>query len=132
MAMVILVATTGFTMNAHFCAGELQHIAFLGQAESCEMHTKQLPPCQHEQESHSQIEKKSCCEDMSVISDQQDSLAGSIVPKIFKPDFKFIAVVSSFFLAAIAEYTPHFSKYHQYSPPLIERDIPVLVQSFLI
>lgn len=132
MAMVMLVATTSFTMSAHFCGSELQHVSFLGQVESCEMHTRQIPPCQHEQKQESQIEKKSCCKDLTIVSEYQESLTSSMVPKVIKPDFKFIAVLSSFFTTIITEYVPYFSKYHQYRPPLINRDIPVLVQSFLI
>lgn len=132
MAMVMLVATTSFTMSAHFCGSELQHLSFLGQAESCEMHTRQIPPCQHEQEQQNRIEKQSCCKDLTVVSDLQDSLKGSMLPKVLKPDLKFTANLSGFYLAIIAEHVPHYSKYHQYSPPLIDRDIPVLVQSFLI
>lgn len=132
MAMVMLVSTTGFTMSAHFCGSELQHISFLGQAKSCEMHLSEMSSCQHEQEQQSQIAKQPCCKDLTIVSELQDSLKGSMLPKILSPDFKFIAVLSSFFIAIIAEHVPHFSKHHQYSPPLIERDIPVIVQSFLL
>lgn len=131
MALLVLVSTTGFTVSAHFCGGEFQQIAFFGQAESCEAHVKQLPPCHH-QDTGAEAEKKSCCEDQTIVKDGQESLKETVVLKELKPDLTYIAVVASFLLAIISTSTPYSFKFHHYSPPLIERNIPVFVQSFLL
>lgn len=131
VALLILVSTTGFAMNAHFCGGELQNVAFFKQAEPCKEHTKQLSSCHHQNTSDAETGKKACCEDQTVINDGQELLAKSITLKVPKPDLTSIVVVASFVFAVTPTSTQYFSNSH-HIPPLIERDIPVLVQSFLI
>ncbi len=132
MALVILVSTTGLAMSEHFCGGELQDIAFFGQAKVCEAHVKQVPPCHHEQvATGAQVNKKSCCEDKTVISQQQETLAQTVLKEL-QPDLSFVAVIASYLLVLTSEHTPQVAQHTNYIPPLIEYDIPVLVQSFLL
>ena len=48
---VILFSSFGFTIDVHYCKGEIKSIGFLSQAEACEMANssneidENLPPC---------------------------------------------------------------------------------------
>ncbi len=133
MALVVLVSTTGFTMSMHFCGGELQDLAFFAEAKACEAHTEALPPChQQEDTSHDEGKKDPCCQDQLIVSEVQESLSETVIHPELKPDLTFIAVVTSMLLSFGQKDLPHFPSYLHYIPPLIERNIPVFVQSFLL
>lgn len=132
MALLILVSTAGFAMSAHFCGGKLQNVSFFSKVKTCETHIEKLPSCHKEQSSETNEEKNPCCEEQSIVKQAQEFKVQVDSLKELKPDLKFIALVVQFVVALVPESNHHFSSYTQYSPPLIERDIPVLVQSFLL
>jgi hypothetical protein len=128
-----LLSSTSFTFGMHFCMGQLESIALFAGAEPCEM-AQQKSPCsthQHDPDcKHQQVTKKGCCEDHTVVIEGHEDLTQ--VSKIAVPDFQMVAVlyaVVSFIFSTTS--VDHYS-YNDYSPPLIDRDIPVLVQSFII
>jgi hypothetical protein len=133
LSALVLLSSTSFTFGMHFCMGQLESIALFSGAEPCEMAT-QKSPCatdKHDPDcEHQQVTKKGCCEDQTVVIEGHEDLTQ--VTKVAVPDFQMIAVlyavVSFLFSAPAVDYY----SYNDYSPPLIERDIPVLVQSFLI
>ncbi len=136
LSMLVLFSSTSFTFSMHFCMGQLESIALFQQAKPCEMVT-QPTPCannKHGQECehvHVHTAKKGCCEDHFLQVEGQDELA-QVAASVPMPDIQMVAVfyaVVSFLFDAPAVHT---DSYKEYSPPLIERDIPVLVQSFLI
>jgi hypothetical protein len=129
---LVLLSSTSFTFGMHFCMGQLESIALFSGAEPCEMAT-QKSPCasdKHDSDCDHKITKKSCCEDQTVVMEGHEDLTQ--VSKVAVPDFQMIAVlyavVSILFSATAVD---HYS-FNDYSPPLIGRDITVLVQSFLI
>jgi len=132
LSALVLLSSTSFTFGMHFCMGQLENIAFFSGAEPCEMVT-QKSPCasdKHDSDCDHKITEKSCCEDQTVVMEGHEDLTQ--VTKVAVPDFQMIAVlyaVVSFLFSATA--VDHYT-FNDYSPPLIERDIPVLVQSFLI
>lgn len=134
MAVLVLVSTTSFTLTAHFCGDELQDIAFFDAAESCEAHMAQIPPChgEHDAGPKNHLKKKNCCEEQALINNSEEFLKDSIILKIFSPDSNFISFVASFLFSSLWPQIDHFVPYSNYAPPLIERDISVLVQSFLL
>lgn len=92
---------------------------------------KQKSSCASENHDPGQkMTKKGCCEDYTVVLEGSEEL--NMISSVAAPDFQMAAVlytlVSFMFTAPEADYYT----YNDYSPPLIERDIPVLVQSFLI
>lgn len=114
----------------HFCMGELDNIALFDLGESCTMEM-QKPAChQSDGETVLQGKAKSCCEDQSFeVSAQEEIMQNG---SISSNDFQLIAVafviVPHLFDQRIIQKTP----FQDYSPPRIKRDIPVLIQSFLL
>ena len=126
LSMLVLLGSTSFTVSMHFCMEQMESIAIFNDAQECDMMT-QAPPC-HTEGDHEDAD--GCCEERTNLVEGQDELkeAGSVSV----PSLQFFAV-----LYTIAFYSPtspllEDHNYKTYFSPTIERDIPVLVQSFLI
>ena len=128
MAFLMCITTTGFSMNIHFCGGELQDVAFFSGDTECSMmmEMKQAPACPM----HAQVTKH-CCQDkdLQIEADAPETFFGKSaelhpVWNLAAPEMN-PAVPSSAEKALLASFTT-------YRPPPLQRDIPVLVQSFLL
>ena len=130
LSMLVLLGSTSFTINMHFCMEQVESITFSTDTQECDM-TTPVPPCHKEgdrsEENHKDVD--GCCEDRVNLVEAQDEL--KTTGSVSVPGVQFFAV-----LYAVVFYSPNppleNHSYQTYSPPVIERDIPVLVQSFLI
>jgi hypothetical protein len=116
----------------HLCGGKLRDLSFFGQAPACPMEQKQsaLPPCHAPPEDQKQ---KQCCEQHQLVLQGIDEVSNTKTQHLTKaPELKVLAAVQAFirhFMAPAGDPKPAYALYA--SPP-IARDIPVLVQSFLL
>lgn len=128
LALLVLVSSSSFMVNMHFCGGHMQSVSLIEEAAPCPMEVE-LPPCHKKVE----IKKSGCCEDKHVEFEGKDFNAK--VHDFSLLNWQTINWVSS--LPVIMEVVQvnealAFSNYTPYKPPLLERDIPVLIQTFLI
>jgi hypothetical protein len=72
VAALILVSTTGFTINLHYCHNQLVDLALFSPAKSC-CDTAKEEPCDAQ---HS-ISKKSHCENESIVVESTENFVGS-------------------------------------------------------
>ena len=116
LAVLLLVGTTGVTLNKHYCLGRLQSVAVFVSAKPCDTGMEDPMPC---------------CEDTS------EELK---VDELTKSTFDFKSTTDLYLLAAITyvllEDTYSSSdkqvKYYNYDPPLPDQDMRVLHQVFRI
>ena len=137
LALAVLVATMSFTIGKHYCQGKLKNIALFEQAEKCAHEKNQQKPSCHKvkmtchQKKETKPEKSCCDSETKVVESAQEDYK---VPTIleFQPNLSFVAVELSTF--SISNYSARYKivKYLNYIPPLIDEDLPVLVQSFLL
>lgn len=133
LSLLVLLSSTSFTFNMHFCMGQLESVALFSDVDPCEM-AQQKTPCasiKHNPDcKYKQVAKKGCCEDRTLVLEGSEEL--SIVKSVSIPDVHMTAVLYA--MVSFIFTSPSVSHYsfNDYSPPLIERDIPVLIQSFLI
>lgn len=128
IALLVLVSSSSFMVNMHFCGGDVQSVSLIEEAAPCPMEV-QLPPCHKKMA----IKKSGCCEDKHVAFEGKDF-------NTQVQDFSLLTWQSINWVAAppmIMEViqvneSQVFSNHTLYKPPIVERDIPVLVQSFLI
>jgi hypothetical protein len=128
LAVLVLVSSSSFTVNMHLCGGELQSVSIIEDAASCPMEV-QLPPCHRNMAK----QKSDCCQDSHLAFEGKDfnyafkefkdvitsgSEVSVILPYIME-------VVETELVLTAADFLP-------YKPPIVQRDIPVLIQSFLI
>jgi len=117
LAITLLIATTGITLNKHYCMGRLKSVAVNVHAEHCfEGEEEQMP----------------CCKDTS-----QELKIEEITTVAFdfdaNPELFELAIVNHILLKDITHTLEQEKPELQYyDPPLPDKDIPVLIQSFLI
>ena len=127
LAILVLIGSFGVTINLHLCAGKVQSIALFEKAQPCKDVRK---PC-HGTEHHAK--KNGCCEEQSIVIEGKDTTAVVKTAAQVTPSFNLIAVILPVLYSIIhVDPVAAAPRYAHYKPPLIERDINVLVQSFLI
>lgn len=128
MVILVLISTTGFTMNIHFCGGELQGIAINSGEVDCNMmaEARKAAPCPM----HA-VQSTDCCEDQDVTL-EPDS------PETFLAKFQMAEIewqaapTQTWVIPVVIRSDAFLISWTTYRPPPIDRDIPVLVQSFLL
>lgn len=125
LALVVLLSSMSFTIDKHICMGRVQSVAILHDAAPCAMELFA--------ESGENLSKmEGCCRD------EQMKIEGKEFPiKNIKP----VAIeYQSLWVAELPKVIEVFEFNHavlshsrvDHAPPLIDREIPILVQSFLI
>lgn len=117
---MLLVATTGVTMNKHYCMGRMQSVAFNQSAGSClemaGMDGEEIP--------------MDCCNDVSEEIKVTDFDKTSLDFQVSKLLFAGIVTHATSILQNIEVFNP--ADYRLYSPPLIQQNIYKLFQTFII
>ena len=135
LALLVLVSSTGMAVGMHICGGELRDITFFGAAADCPMEQKQqekLPPC-HTLKGTQSKDSNDCCQDHQLKVKQLDDAASHKITTLSKlQQLKMAAVLQVVVLKFFASSTDLEPAYAFYESPPLPRDIPVLVQSFLL
>jgi hypothetical protein len=128
LASLVLIASIGVTVNLHMCGGSVQSVALFIKAQPCKM---EMPKSCHG--SKSLTKRNGCCEEESILLKGKETTAELKTVTELTPSFNLISVILPV-LYSICE-VDSFSaspQYAHYKPPLVDRDITVFVQSFLI
>lgn len=123
LAMLVLIASASFTVNLHVCGGQVQSVALFEKAAPCPMEV-QTPPC------HQSLAKSNCCADEKLAYDGQDFQVQEST-HLIAIQATWIAELPLLY-SVITEQATGAQHNSQYKPPLLQHDIPVLIQSFLI
>lgn len=103
-------------------------MAVFGQAQQCEEHDN---ACDHGGTNQASINHKGCCEDTTLLIDSYEYASKKVETVTVESSYVFLPVV-----ALVQEFNSFkglvFNHFLHYRPPLIERDIIILVQTFLI
>lgn len=142
MAFLLLVSTSGITMDMHFCGDHLQRVNLLGKAKTCAEKAAAMKACCNKVQStcHKSTTKSSCssksshdgcCKNESIKLNLDTDLALS---NVVLSDLNVPFVLS--YVHVFCGFNPNISKdnipHFNYTPPLLSRDIPILTQSFLL
>ncbi len=125
MAIVVLLSTTSFTINMHYCGDTLMDTAVFHKAETCgmEMENPSSKDCS--------VTKKNCCSDEQIVIDGQDELQLSL-DKISLEQQIFIASFVYAYINLFEGTNENVSSYQDYKPPLVIRQIFKLDETYLI
>lgn len=132
LTLLVLVSSTGMAVGMHICGGELRDVTFFGAEAECPMEKQKetVPACHAPKKA---AEDKACCEDHQVIVERLDVAAKHKILSLNKlQDIKLIAAVKAVILQFYTSDTDLKSTFELYESPPLARDIPVLVQSFLL
>lgn len=140
MALLMLLSSTGFSMDLHFCQGQLKSFSFWGEAASC--HTlatkshchKKMKTCHVALAQNNDVKgcKKDCCSNTTIEMEHSDELQTSQKLEITPTQFQFLSAFVQVYVLRNTERNKAIIPYLNYVPPLLNKDIPVLIQSFLL
>ncbi|CAL2079629.1 HYC_CC_PP family protein [Tenacibaculum sp. 190524A02b] len=126
IACLLLLSTTSFSVEKHFCGDYLVDVSFFGDAGSCAETTKDS--C----DSQTAVRKKKCCKDEIQHIKGQDQLKKTSLEDISFTNQTFLIsyYLSSklLFLNLEKQFVPH----KNYIPPLVTTDIQVVNEVFII
>lgn len=130
-ALLILTTNVGTTFATHYCGGKAvkSSISFGEDALSCGM-ANEGQYCENNSQTPS-VQSKNCCENHYLqLKVKGDYNSPSTVKS--RVDFNFVLDFTGISSKFFSFYTLTEVNYLNYSPPLLNLDIPVLIQSFLI
>lgn len=129
-AVLLLTSQMGIRFATHYCGGKVfeNSISLLGEdLPACNMQKSGNEDCTN----HSSIQSKSCCEDNEVTLQIKDQYNTS--PSIaLDNNLVFVSSFTSIYVYLIRFTDCYIVNVTHYDPPVLELDIPVLIQSFLI
>ena len=146
LSFLMFFTSIGYSMDIHYCKGEVEDVSFFGEVTSCEMQTEEstsLKECCHASDvresqckNHSigdGIQKEDCCKDeVLVLSVEDFSVARSIEASIHK---LLIFPISFLYALALSERVDVLHEddstyyYRSYFPT---RELHLLHQVFII
>jgi len=137
MAIVIVASSITYTIDFHYCQGQLKSFSLLGTAKNCHEMAEMMASCPHHQASNSEDklcaeDEKDCCSNETVhVESDIDQQQENIDELNFEVDHLKL-IFASATLQHYQDYSQDYCPYKKYQPPLIQRDLPVLFESFLL
>jgi len=131
LALLILLSNTGLTFATHYCGGFAvkRQLMFGHHALDCGM-ANMDSDCENLPPEDDTLKSKSCCENHYQTLDTDDDYNSCEIQTIPNPDF--IVAFAQTFLAISISAGNEKQQYTHYSPPLLEYDMPVMNQVFLL
>lgn len=135
MALMVLVSSNSYTIDFHYCQGQLKSFSIYGKAKNCHELASKMASCHHNKQKP----------DDSVFCSEGDNNCCNNEIVYFESDFDekipnidylnsqhyVVAFKNSSFNDLFNEFKEDVPFAH-YKPPLIQKDIPVLFESFLL
>ncbi|MEZ4954996.1 MAG: hypothetical protein R2825_15630 [Saprospiraceae bacterium] len=126
LAISVLFSTTGILMGKHFCKQERQTEKVLAKTKSCCQSNNAT--CGSE---NNGCDKDCCSHEYEYFQSDQDKLVQNAdLPSLNKPAF--LSTLLLVFDIEIPSFDNNTLQFQSYRPPIVERDISVLLQTFLI
>ncbi|MEO7991614.1 MAG: hypothetical protein ABI663_18825 [Chryseolinea sp.] len=128
LALLVLVSSTSFSVNMHICGGHVSSVALVQKAAPCAM--ERMLACHGDV--HQEKKSNGCCEDKSVTFEGKDFSSKVEHLSLELQSASWIAelpYVVSIVPSTSSQAPPSFTLY---KPPLLSKDISVLVHSFQI
>ena len=136
LVILVLISSMGITVDMHYCNNELKSFSFSGKAKSC--HEPSLKQCPFHSKklgnnnNDNSVNKKNCCENKTkFFHSDQDQQIQTFDYELTQPLQLFtVAFINAFFINSGIE--KEILAFTRYKPPILQKDIPVLIQSFLL
>ena len=126
LSALVLFSTLSFTIDMHYCGSRLVDVALFKEAKSCGMEQMQmLTSC------GDMIKKKSCCKDKQVIIDGQDDLKDTLTQLSLEQQV-FVTSFVYTYLNIVPDVNTSITSFIGHSPPIPDKDLQILYETFLI
>ena len=140
MALLLLLSSSGLTMDLHFCQGHLKRVNFIGKAKTCAEMALMVEHCSKKKAKSCHSKAKSCtggeshdgcCDNKAVVLDLDIEKADFL--DVNSSDLKentAVVAIDKFILSN--ENQLKKVAFRHYKPPLPTTDIYILFESFLL
>ena len=141
MAFMLLLSSTGFSIDLHYCQGNIKSFSIFGTAKSCHAKTEKNHCQQSKISCHfvkstieaSDASEKNCCSNESIVVTPDMDTQKVVSEQLTETNISFIsAFVAVFYAGQTLDLAKLIIPHQNYIPPLLNQDIPVLIQSFLL
>jgi len=141
MAFMLLLSSTGFSIDLHYCQGDIKSFSLFGTAKSCHAMAKKSHcsknkmTCQMTMSETEQADdaQRKCCSNKSMEVSPDLDTQKVIAEQLTETEITFLsAFVAVFYAGQSFDLAKLIIPYLNYIPPLLDEDIPVLFQSFLL
>ena len=127
IALVILFSTLSFTVEKHICMGEVTDVSYFTESDSCGMTTEE---CDFDDASGTHVKKENCCDNVVElipgIQNEQQAIDSFELEQI-----QFIIAYTYSYLS-LFDADKEEILFNDYIPPLVDKNIQILYQTFLI
>ena len=121
LSLLLLVSTMGVTVHKHHCMGKVRDVAVFKKAKSCLGERNKGRTC-----------PMHCCNDTVEEYKIDDISKTSLEIDLGAKLLPLFTILASFQEVDLHNSSQLSARYLNYKPPLIDLDIPVQVQSFLL
>jgi len=137
LALMVLVSSMSYTIDFHYCQGQLKSFSLFGKAKNCHEMASKMASCHHKKQVDEMSKTCSegdnnCCNNKTVYfeSDFDEQIINFDYLSLESLSFAVAFEHSSFddLFEVIKDVIP----FAHYKPPLIRKDIPVLFETFLL
>lgn len=126
LAFLVMASTMSFTINQHYCGGDLVDTSLFVKADTCMM--KDMKMSNSEKAS---ITMDNCCNDVITVIDGQEEVHQNGKQLAFEQQL-FIATFVYTYSNLFSNREKSIVSYKDYIPPILVKDIQVLDETFLI
>ncbi len=126
MALLVLLSTTSWKVEKHYCMGRLMDVAFFESAENCGMDMGF-----DDADNADNISKMSCCDDEVILVEGQDNLKTSLEDFNLESQI-FLTAFTNSYINLFEGITYIAIPHEKYPPPILVYDLQLLDQAFLI
>ena len=125
MTFVVFFSTMSFTLDMHFCEGNLVQTTVFHKGKGCGMEIK------NPSSENNLVFKKKCCEDKLTIIEGQNEIQQQLNTISFQQQTFFVSIGFEQ-LNAFQDLVNSVSFYPKYRPPLVIKDIYKIDETYLI
>tara|TARA_Y100000814_G_scaffold256835_1_gene205711 strand:- start:397 stop:819 length:423 start_codon:yes stop_codon:yes gene_type:complete len=128
LAALILLSTSSFTVDMHFCCNKLVDMSLIGKAKVCaeKVQKKKEPTKQC-----TTLQEKDCCSNQSFVKTGDDTIKKTNT----QLEAETIIFLNTFFYVYVNLFEgleKNIVPFKQYRPPLLSKDIQILHETYLI
>lgn len=125
LALLVLLSSISFTIDKHICMGRVQSVAILHDAAPCGMEL-------FAQSGENLSMMEGCCKSEQTVIEGNEHQVKTLKPVAVEYQSEWVATLSHVIETFDLESASSYSSSPLYKPPLLDQDVPVLIQSFLI
>ena len=128
LALAVLFSTLSFTVEKHVCMGDVTDVSYFKRVEACEM---EMMECEVGDAMGHELDRSRCCDNIQELipGESPEQLA---LDRLEIQQFDFVLAFVSSYVNSF-EHAKHMDRFDfGPDPPLIERDVQIPYQTFLI